>query len=213
LVRALCSFLHLRGLGTTRIAIEFRHEYLPATRVVLGVALTRSEVHLSRVLRERMQRITLVAPAEAIALSGEECAPLASQQATLLPGNESATVVDDVMDRVRARLDADQVFGLVLHGDHRPEHAFRQRPPGYVSSVDCVGAPRPLWLLREPTALYGTPQQAGYALINGPERIESGWWDGKPMRRDYFIAHDHSGCRCWLYRTDQGLWFMHGRFG
>jgi hypothetical protein len=34
----------------------------------------------------------------------------------------------------------------------------------------------------------------------GPERIETGWWDGDPVARDYFIAVDAEGALLWVFR-------------
>ena len=51
-------------------------------------------------------------------------------------------------------------------------------------------------------------------LLSGPERIESGWWDGADVARDYFIAQDSDGGLLWIYRerhTPAG-WFLHGVF-
>ncbi len=77
---------------------------------------------------------------------------------------------------------------------------------------------RPLWLLAEPRLLDGLdwPQYEGRLEIeDGPERIESGWWDGRDVRRDYYVARTTDGVRLWVFRerrTD-GRWFMHGVFG
>ena len=64
-----------------------------------------------------------------------------------------------------------------------------------------------------------------YRMLSGPERIEGGWW-GRAVRRDYFVAEDGEGARCWLFRnlspvagivgdgsagTAEG-WFLHGYF-
>ena len=54
-------------------------------------------------------------------------------------------------------------------------------------------------------------------LRDGPERIESGWWDGADVRRDYFIAENPRGEIVWIYRDhrygiDDGEWFLHGLF-
>jgi len=78
--------------------------------------------------------------------------------------------------------------------------------------------PRPLWLVDPPEALrevHGRPQRAGpLSLLAGPERIESGWWDGGDARRDYFIAIDGAGRRLWIFRDPRlpGGWFLHGWF-
>jgi len=52
-------------------------------------------------------------------------------------------------------------------------------------------------------------------LEQGPERIESGWWDGRDVQRDYYVARNPAGVRLWLFRDRQsaGRWFLHGVFG
>jgi len=56
-----------------------------------------------------------------------------------------------------------------------------------------------------------------WILCDGPERIESGWWDGGDVRRDYFVARTPDAETVWIYRdhrygTDDGEWFLHGLF-
>ena len=34
----------------------------------------------------------------------------------------------------------------------------------------------------------------------GPERIESGWWDGADVRRDYYRVQTRTGQQGWAYR-------------
>ena len=52
-------------------------------------------------------------------------------------------------------------------------------------------------------------------MLAGPERIESGWWDGGDVQRDYYIARRADGARLWIYRECGGArrWFLHGIFG
>jgi protein ImuB len=88
---------------------------------------------------------------------------------------------------------------------------------------------RPVWLLDPPQPL-PPPRSAppiapawleGHPLrlLAGPERIESGWWDGPPVVRDYFIAQTADGALVWVYRSrlpepggPQEGWFLQGRF-
>ena len=94
------------------------------------------------------------------------------------------------------------------------------------AAVASAAAPtRPLWLLREPQPL---PEQASrpwldgapLQLLAGPERIESGWWDGALAARDYFIARANDGALVWIFRArlplastlDGNGWFLQGRF-
>ncbi len=47
----------------------------------------------------------------------------------------------------------------------------------------------------------------------GPERIETGWWRGRPIARDYYHVETAAGRRLWLFgRLDTGRWFAHGTF-
>ena len=77
---------------------------------------------------------------------------------------------------------------------------------------------RPLWLLPVPESLgliNGRPAWHGLlALERGPERIESGWWDGGDVRRDYYRASNPQGAMLWVYtdlRTQ--AWYLQGIFG
>jgi protein ImuB len=47
----------------------------------------------------------------------------------------------------------------------------------------------------------------------GPERIESGWFRGQSVRRDYYRVLTTAGLRFWLFRRlDDGKWHLHGEF-
>jgi len=78
--------------------------------------------------------------------------------------------------------------------------------------------PRPVWLFERPRALVtrdDTPLHHGpLTLIAGPERIQSGWWDNKPVERDYFVARNPIGETCWVYRELDASrkWYLHGLF-
>lgn len=54
-----------------------------------------------------------------------------------------------------------------------------------------------------------------YRLVRawGPERIETGWWHGPAVRRDYYRVQTAEGPRLWLFRRlDDARWFLHGWF-
>jgi protein ImuB len=47
----------------------------------------------------------------------------------------------------------------------------------------------------------------------GPERIETGWWRGPHVERDYYRVETATGQRFWIFRqNDTGRWFLHGAF-
>jgi protein ImuB len=234
LVHELASWLAARGLGVRRLTLTLAHEHYLRRRGIaptlvpfaLGAA-ARAPAHLAGVLRERLVRVTLPAPVEAIALASEETAPLPGRSLGLLPGDEAAAVPVPLVDRLRARLGDDAVATFAPHAEHRPERALRDAPSIAPSravagkdlqrAVPLPDAPRPLWLLPEAQPLGPMLERTPWALKDGPERIESGWWDGDDVRRDYFVAETPHGELVWIYRdhrygTDDGEWFLHGLF-
>jgi protein ImuB len=75
-----------------------------------------------------------------------------------------------------------------------------------------------VWLLAMPQPLAGGEQpryEGRLEIEDGPERIESGWWDGHDVRRDYYVARTPAGTRLWIFRERRagGGWFLHGVFG
>jgi protein ImuB len=50
-------------------------------------------------------------------------------------------------------------------------------------------------------------------LDDTPERIESGWWDGADVRREYHVARNARGRCGWVFRDLRtGGWYLHGVF-
>jgi protein ImuB len=105
-------------------------------------------------------------------------------------------------------------------GDRSRPHPLRPRSRNVIGDqcprVDS-GMPRPVWLLDEPAELSASQVRqldAGEMILEeGPERIESGWWDGKGVARDYYIARQAGGARLWLFQERRSKhWFLHGVF-
>ena len=47
----------------------------------------------------------------------------------------------------------------------------------------------------------------------GPERIETLWWRGPSVRRDYYRIATQSGSHLWIFRRlPDARWFLHGTF-
>src|SRR5262249_30191376 len=94
--------------------------------------------------------------------------------------------------------------------------------------------PPALFAARRPLALRSSPQPIAttsvvpdgppirfewdreqHVILNvwGPERIETGWWRGPQVRRDYYRVETTSGRRFWLFReAESQRWFLHGTF-
>jgi protein ImuB len=51
------------------------------------------------------------------------------------------------------------------------------------------------------------------AVCEGPERIETGWWRGPHVQRDYYRVTDQAGRCFWIFRRrGDRQWFLHGWF-
>ncbi len=193
----------------------------PTTGPTTGMGL------LSGLLRLRLEAMTLPAPVTDLAVQAD----LDSRQ--VLAGTDllGKDLQQDgglhaLLERLRARLGGQAVQGLALRAEHRPESAWRAvldplaefGSQGGASEACTVFRSRPLWLLPVPESLgliNGLPAWHGLlALERGPERIESGWWDGGDVRRDYYRASNPQGAMLWVY-TDlrTRAWYLQGIFG
>lgn len=222
LLAELCGWLAATGEGVQRLALTLKHERHGDTRFALDlVTATRDAVHLTSVLRERLERLSLPCPAIALAMESELLLPLASSNLSFLPDDRSrAETVIHLIERLRARLGKKAVQGLDTLADHRPERAWRPCEPGNESAATGSTWPpsaRPLWLLPSPRPLAQVAEMPQYegplTLLTTPERIESGWWDGHCVAREYFVAANPAQALLWIYREPRhGGWFLHGFF-
>jgi len=219
LIDELGGFLLARQGGVQRLRWRLDHADQPATRFDLGSARPeRDPERWLALLRERLQRLRLPAPVRAIGLNSEALRPLPPASGELLPGGAAAAPDLDLLDRLAARLGDEAVRGLRLCPDHRPERAWRWGAPGEPAEPGLLRPDRPLWLLPEPVAL---PVRDHRPWLDGPldlgdgcERIETGWWDGAGVARDYYVATTAAGERFWIYREMRGerRWFLQGIF-
>ena len=121
-----------------------------------------------------------------------------------------------LLGRLQNKLGTHCVQQLGLRQDYRPEHSAysKQIPPTSRksdSNNQPTGSLRPSILLPMPQMLNAKPH-AGWQFLQGPERIQSGWWDNQAICRDYFIMRNAQGQLCWLFRNHQEEWFLHGYF-
>jgi protein ImuB len=238
----LAGSLAARASGVPRFVLRLFHREQCTTEIAIGlVAASRDAEHFVRLLRERLGAATLREPVRAIALVAEDIAPLAGEPLALF--GDPAQAHGDwarLVERLRARLGASAVHGVTITAEHRPERASRsvapvlaqRRRPSPAAGVDPVGTDgragiRPFWLLPRPQPLEergAVPYRGGpFVLLAGPERIESGWWDGGEIARDYFIAQTGDQAFVWVFRERptppstagtpaRGGWYLHGLF-
>ena len=206
------EFKPLRGEAAT-LAVRFAE---PAAEQTAFLALSRLRLERAELPREVMS----------IALAADSPTPFMPPAADLLAKRQAAMSRAELTDRLAARLGDDAIQTLQTIDDHRPERAWALLPAaagarrdkaktdaaGKAAAAHAVATSdgakrRPLWLLDvpQPVAI------EDFTLLAGPERIETGWWDGAEHRlcRDYFVAVAKSGAQCWIYRQRTGS--LHAR--
>jgi protein ImuB len=241
LVNDLAAFLAGRDGGVQRFAVVLEHETIArespgerdyagstgdaqggasvvggstpaATEVVVGLLTAeRDPTRLFELARSRLERTTLPAPVHGVRLVARELPPFVPAGRDLFdPRPAQALPWDALRERLRARLGEASVYQLRGHPDPRPEHSLRRclqltREP---EPLDLP--PRPTWLLPQPLPLRDPAPE----VLAGPERIESGWWDGGDVRRDYYVLRTAQGQLAWAYRAAgevDGGWMLQGR--
>jgi protein ImuB len=231
LLEELGEFLEARQCGVLALECRLRHRNVPPTRCVLRLAAPLADPkQIGELLGERLSAVVLPEPVRGCELRSGALVARVLDSARLWRAGEHGGGVGaqapDLIERLRVRLGSEAVYGLGVIEDHRAEAGWKIREPvigtsTVQSEVDDSGLfdRRPLWLLSVPRLLGqrdGLPRRRGpLRLVGEAERIETGWWDGGEIARDYYAAVDVRGARLWVFRecAPPHRWFLHGMFG
>ena len=202
---------------------------------------TADASHWMKLIEVQRERQTLPGPVTAIHVWATPGPVVPHQHQLFTDENRAARrQLAVLVDQLSTYLGADRVLGTRLTTTAAPERTFRceplatQKAAGLFSSRPAkrVLTPfspmqRPLHLLPRPEPLRGVtvgrgglPSRFHYrrrtqriAHHVGPERIETGWWRGRLMRRDYYRVETDCGTRFWIFRQlNDRKWFLHGIF-
>jgi protein ImuB len=223
---ALTIELRRRQAEVRTLSIAFEHVRREPTFECFDWAEpTHERRRLLSLLSDRLERIVLPAPAIALRLTTGFLLPLRPKADDLFDKTPVETLAHVLLERLRARLGADAVHGIVPVAEHRPEFAWSRSDARAATASARAEGPlspsarqRPLWLLPIPLPLGSIEAHRYYRgsveLGSSAERIESGWWDGRDACRDYYAASSSGGERLWIYRDRRSLaWHLHGLFG
>jgi len=242
LVQDLAAFLTGRDGGVQRFEVLLEHEGRAATPVSIGLLAAEREPRLLfEIAQSRLAQASVPAPVRAMRLRADELPPFVPAGGDLFAPNAAQTLAwPQLRERLRARLGAEQVYTLRVEADHRPERAWQRVERGcaplplprvssraqlgstntmmgiaetearYAFAARTIPPMRPGWLLARPIPL----RSRELRILSGPERIESGWWDGSDVRRDYYVVETAEGQRVWAYRPsgEEGPFMLHGWF-
>ncbi|MBS0399779.1 MAG: DNA polymerase Y family protein [Proteobacteria bacterium] len=207
----LAAFLVARDGGVQRFRIELEHRGVPPTVIGIGLlAPERDAGLLFECVQGRLASVQLPDPVTALRLCVTELPPFVPAAHDLFDAMPSQSLAwPQLRERLRARLGDGAVYQLTPTVDPRPEHAWARAGVGRIAPAPERPA-RPTWLLPRPMPLCSSDLQ----ILSGPERLESGWWDGGDVRRDYYVLQLPTGQRAWAFchPGERGNWMVHGWF-
>jgi len=204
----LAAYLSGRDGGVQRFALQLEHREGEATNVPVGMLSPERDADvLFDAARGRLEQVQLPAPVLSLRLIADDLPGFVPAGRDLFDERPAhALPFEQLRERLRARLGDRAVYRWGTTIDPRPEHSQR------VATQDesfIEPRARPTWLLERPIPLRGTIH-----ILAGPERLETGWWDGGEMRRDYYIVETALGQLAWAFCApdEQSGWMLHGWF-
>lgn len=232
LLGTLKLWLQLRQSGVLAIELMWtmdarRNTATQGQLIVRSAEPTSDMAHLQRLLREHLTKVTLPSPVLYLRLRSLEVQKMAGESASLLVEDQRrGDSLQQLLERLGARLGAQQVLQMQAFPDHRPERMQRWQPA--LSAAKLMAACEnslvtrglkdnkpwpnqhvaplyPSWLLATPLKLAQHKDcplyQGPLTLLAGPQRLEAAWWDGAGSTlRDYYLARSEQAGLLWVYR-------------
>lgn len=215
ILEELAEYLRWRQQATDTLCLNLYHrdQSIDSLRI-RTTAPEHRQSELMQLCRLHLESYQLSAPVTALELRVERFLERTADATDFFETPSSrAGSFNALVSRLQARLGEAAIRFIQPCDDHRPEkgqQAAGRRPPGFVQGAWVGPAPkRPFWLLRSPRPLLESPVH----WLDGPERIDAGWWDGEPVQRDYYVAELSDHRLAWLFRNSSGVWYIHGWFG
>ena len=229
------------GRGALEMECVMRCESGREVRFSVGLFRpTASASHLRALLALQWESRPIAGAVEALQVRVLRTARLCSVQRNLWEEDSDTPCARqraELIERLSNRLGRQAVLGARLVADAQPERAYRYDPviregdraewSRRVPAEAMPIPPRPLRLLprpiriltlsvlpdRPPVGFHWQNDRHRVAACWGPERIETGWWRGGPVGRDYWRVETTAGLRFWLFRRlRDNAWFVHGLF-
>lgn len=210
LLDALEQFLKVRDLLTQQIMITFKQRDKDDLVLEIGSAQGEYQAHKWHTLAGlKLESLQLDGPVCAMTLKTGETQVRRPNKTDLFEGSKGTLSDLQLISILQAKLGEEAIQGLALQDDFRPERAST-----YTKPLRQSGESKQLQSLR-PSLLLPTPQplREKVSIVQGPERLHTGWWDNNETIRDYFVARSELGQWYWVFKTPDKRWYLHGVFG
>lgn len=237
LLRQLLALLAPCWLGTRHLECLFLLEDRTSKMLDLRLCETTSEEkHICELLRIHLEKLRLHSPVVGLHLEAKEVAPLGASQEEFFEGvtRNSSRQFSILLNRFSSRLGEQAVIAPYLLPDPIPERSvelasvagpslpsattFNSRYHGLDRPTALFLKPRPIEVIASipdgpPVVLFWKRKRIEIGECSEPERIESGWWQGEHVCRDYYRVETTSGEWLWVFRRlHDGRWFWHGEW-
>lgn len=233
LLERLLKTLEARQLGLRELACHWLGT-VTEPAIIRLLKPTNDARHLFELLRLQSERAVFHAGVRGVKMEATEIGVPTVRQKTLFADDERAEhsqMLAELVDRLSIRLGLQAVLRARPVPDPQPEFACESIPwlderisheDGVIAAVSRLRC-RPLRILQSPERLVVQPNsteklpsrvnQLAVIRVSGPERIETGWWRGPDVSRDYFHLHLANGTVLWVFLDRRcGSWFLHGMF-
>lgn len=235
LLRRTTRTLQTTGLGVLHLVVVLYFESLFPKEIHISIFHpTWSYAHLKDLVRLQIDGLQIEDRVTGIRLEATDLAPVTARQRSLFPSllaDTDSSRLSTLAERLANRLGPERVLLVQKVPEPLPEHALRylsfrpRRSARNDAEPTPESAPRPLRLLKKPepiqvqrTTLHGFPATFIWRgsswqahRFSEVERIESGWWRSRTVRRDYFQLECSTGTLLWVFRdVNRGKWYVHG---
>ncbi len=204
-----CNYLISQNLTTDTLLLALHLADTPNHQMEIraGAPMHCAQDWLS-LITLRLEQLKINSPIRGFQLCCEQTVVFHATSEHLFTERFNQHAENLLMGTLLAKLGADAVELPSIKHDFRPDKQVSSQhnkhrndnmlpPPGQ----------QPFWLLNTPAPLTEKTR-----IAYGPERIQTGWWDDSPVKRDYFIAVNDCGQRLWVFRDQSSQWFVHGYF-
>lgn len=206
-------FLVQRDALACELKLTLHHRDIPAVSLSLysaaGEYKTQPWLALSALY---LERVRLEAPVIALTLSSSQVIDKNSSGNDLFKGKQGLLSNKELISLLEAKLGKNMVSHLAITDQHAPEQAnnitLALTASNGKEAVNELPKLRPSYLLPIPQ-----PLTKKISLSHGPERIQTLWWTGHELTRDYYIGQTAQQQWCWVFKQPDNRWFIHGYFG
>ncbi|MFT5543297.1 MAG: protein ImuB [Glaciecola sp.] len=231
---ALEAYLLVRnGLALSLQITLYQREHEPIIQVINSALPIYKSVLWLDIIALRFEHLALSSGVYGINLKCERIEQAGVSESDFFNEKSTQIAAMTLISRLKAKLGEPQVQLMQYCDDHRPERCTQLSAQavnqssnkganeGFNKSLNKASnnslqnkpsipahfLDRPGFLLKKPIQL-----NSKVSIIDGPERVVSGWWDNHMIQRDYFLAQSDQGQQMWIFRTRDDQWFIHGYF-